>query len=160
MKIILVRHGEADSVTPDFDRKLTGQGRKDIENLGSLIVSSGWKVRTVYHSPLVRTTETAEILGRLLDCNQQQTELLKPGLDPVHTIGGLELGAYDQSREAIILVFHMPDVAYLAGYLCSIPASNLFISPGTAIALNFNGPLRPGAGMLTWACPPEFLPKG
>jgi phosphohistidine phosphatase SixA len=55
-----MRHGIAEDLRDsDFDRRLTGEGRKEVERVLRRIV--GWAPRCIVHSPLVRTTQTAAV---------------------------------------------------------------------------------------------------
>jgi phosphohistidine phosphatase SixA len=128
--------------------------------MSRLLVTSGWRFNTVFHSPLVRAAQTASIVSGAISENRKEfiptveTELLKPGMD-LDNILDL-LGGRDAS-DAFIFVFHMPDVAHIASYFLGLPESSFYFTPGSMIALNVpvNGPRN--RSMLIWCMQPEHL---
>jgi len=157
MKIVLVRHGEAESSTDDHSRELTEKGRSDIHRIGKILKSTGWNFTRIYCSPLVRTTQTAEILsGELSEgaIAAESTPILKPGLSP-ESIGDLFDGV--GSSDGIVLVFHMPDVARVASYFMGLPESSFYITPGTLLSMNVPVHSYHLRSMLISCIQPEFL---
>lgn len=72
---LLVRHGEAahnvdrvvSSLPETNERHLTAFGREQIMLLANTVQQAPEKVARIFHSPLARTRETAEILGKTLE---------------------------------------------------------------------------------------------
>jgi len=157
MKLILARHAEADSAQSDADRRLTPRGRIDAERMGVVLRGSGWQFREILCSPLLRTVETAEILRTRLEGSPEPAPVsfLAPGLNVSEAMDHLQS---TQVRGAAALwVCHMPDIAAFAATLLGIPASSLYVTPGTTLALNLSFPLQPGKAILVWAMQPEYL---
>lgn len=160
MKLIIARHGEAESSSAtglDKDRRLTSKGRSDIEKMANFIFQSPLKVTQIFHSPYIRTNETANIFSEKVQFQGSPTpanELL-PAND--YTDLFPKLGQFSNS-DTILIVGHNPDVSFFAARLIrdeSISRSFVF-SPGTTIAINIakeNFLL----GQIIWAISPEFL---
>lgn len=159
MKLIIVRHGEADASVSELDaqRQLTDRGRGDIARMGKLAKETGWKFKDIRHSPLLRTLQTAGILTKEFDSDKamlKEEPLLAPGID----LGQAEslLAGYDSS-DASIWVFHAPDVARLSVHLTGMPENGFYFPPGTMVAINVVTPNPVGRSMLIWKMQPEFL---
>lgn len=159
MKIILVRHGEAEDILlagSDRGRKLTEKGIADIHKIGAFIRESHLKVTSIYHSPYERTRNTAEILaGELnLEDHVYSAEELSAGSDCCDLLPDLHACS---NSDAIIVVGHNPDIAYFAAKLIGSSCENhLIFSPGTSIAVNV-AKERFSQGQILWVISPDFL---
>src|SRR5690606_6709837 len=62
LRLIVMRHGEAENMTApgDRNRTLTETGRKQTETLGKLLRDEGWEPDSVLVSSAVRTKESFE----------------------------------------------------------------------------------------------------
>lgn len=61
MRIALLRHAAAEPATgPDFDRRLSATGERELARLLDGVIAAGWRPGLILHSPTVRTTQTAE----------------------------------------------------------------------------------------------------
>ncbi|HMU81819.1 MAG TPA: phosphohistidine phosphatase SixA [Leptospiraceae bacterium] len=159
MKLLLARHAEAESSTPDSERSLTEKGKSDARRMARVLRQTGWQFEEILCSPLRRTVQTAELYGAGLGTSAknavQAVPFLAPTADRTRAIEHLgEMGI----RGAALWVFHMPDVAEVASWLLGIPAASLYVTPGTIIALNLAFPV-PGKAMLVWSMQPEHLPE-
>lgn len=140
MKLILARHGEAEDFSPtgrDVDRRLTKQGQEDILKMARFIRFSSLKVSHIYHSPYVRTRETAEIFAKELGISDlpESCEELAPGNlceDMLYRVRNFS------NSEAILIVSHNPGVAHFAAHLIQDDAltPRLPFLPGTTLAIN------------------------
>ncbi|MCP5483602.1 MAG: histidine phosphatase family protein, partial [Spirochaetales bacterium] len=65
MKLILMRHAEAEpaSAGRDSERALTAEGQDMARRMGKLLLDTGWKLREIRHSPLLRTSQTARCVS-------------------------------------------------------------------------------------------------
>ena len=125
-------------------------------SLGGFLKGTGWKFQKVFHSPLVRTHQTAKILAGALDCEHDPWTVLRPGASPEGVAGELlSLKANDVAA----LVFHMPDVARIAAYFLGGSDSSFYIPPGTVLGMNLPAHPAPGSGLLLFALQPEFWNK-
>lgn len=140
MKLILARHGEAEEFSAtgrDIDRHLTKKGAEDIHKMGRFIYLSSLKVTHIYHSPYVRTRETAEIFAEELGISEvlESCDELAPGNvceDMLYRIKNFS------NSEAILIVSHNPGIAHFAAYLIQDDSLTPHIPfhPGTTIAIN------------------------
>lgn len=153
MKIALIRHGEAENTHPDEQRELSTEGKQDIMSLGTFLKNTGWKFQKVFHSPLVRTHQTASILSQSLSCETEPWTVLRPGASPEGVAGDL---LSLKPTEAAALVFHMPDVARIAAYFLGSSDSVFYIPPGTVLGINLPARPAPGSGLLLFSLQPEF----
>ena len=79
--IYLIRHGKSeDLITSDYDRKLTLEGRKELEDnfkeFKEKFKSDNFKV---YCSPYTRARQTAEIFSSIFDCDYEILDQLSFG---------------------------------------------------------------------------------
>jgi len=160
MKLIIGRHGEAEQHSAtglDKDRKLTEKGIADIGKMADFIFHSPLRVTQIFHSPYIRTNETAEIFSekiRFKGIVNPVNELL-PGADYSDLLP--KLNQFTNS-DTILIIGHNPDVSFFAGKLIRDESfANVFgFSPGTTVAINIakENFLR---GQLIWMISPEFL---
>lgn len=159
MKLILARHGEAEDVSPtgkDRDRELTPKGKEDIHKMGRFIQLSSLKVKYIYHSPYLRTRQTAEIFAEELKIELlEPCDELAPGKsceDIIHKIKNFS------NSEALLIVSHNPGIAHFAAYLIQDDAlaPHLPFRPGTTIAINVARE-RFQKGQIIWMISPDDL---
>lgn len=72
MKIYLIRHGETTGDLEDryggtYDDHLTELGHTQLQNTAKQMDGKG--VEAIYHSPLIRAQESAQIIGTKLNCS-------------------------------------------------------------------------------------------
>ncbi|MCZ8343124.1 MAG: phosphohistidine phosphatase SixA [Leptospira sp.] len=160
MKIILVRHGEAENPSPsisDQSRTLTPKGDNDIHKIGRFIKSSTLKVNHLFFSPYTRTKQTAEILCKEIDYKGEMisAEELACGNGCSDIISCLvEFG----NSDTVLLVGHNPDITYFAAQLLgnSSAVENLVFQPGSTIAINVARE-KFSHGQIIWAISPDQL---
>lgn len=155
MKLIIVRHGEAGQAADDASRELTDQGRQDIGNMAGILKGTGWNFTEIVASPLVRTRQTAAIIDEVLGGPGANTAAwLAPGVNLAACLD--EINARDPN-DALIWVFHAPDVQRLAATLLGLSESSFYFSPGTMLALNMPVPRPEGRTMIVWKLQPNLL---
>ena len=155
MKLIIARHGEAESGNDDFHRNLTDRGRADVARVTGLIRATGWNVTEIRSSPVLRAQQSAAIIAETLGGFSVQTEpALAPGLDLDQAIEMLDV---EPNSNAVVWVFHAPCVSRLASHLTGLAESCFYFPAGTMMALNLPLPAPVGRSILCWAIPPEFL---
>jgi phosphohistidine phosphatase len=160
MKIILVRHGEAEdpaSAKSDQSRTLTEKGVRDIHKIGRFIHNSPLKVSQVFYSPYTRTRLTAEILSEEIDFPREPIsyEELAAGArcsDFLSCLVSLN------NSDTVLLVAHNPDITVFAAQLLgnSSTADNLIFLPGSTVAINVARE-RFANGQIIWALSPDML---
>ena len=117
--IYLMRHADAVSDEEDPERPLSAKGRGQVERVCTVLrKSSGFNPAEVWHSPLVRSKETAELLVRGLGLNATLvlTAGLTPDDDPVPLANLLRAEVRD-----IAIVVHEPHLGVLASVIVHGP---------------------------------------
>lgn len=165
MKLIIVRHGEAEKNSNsglDRDRVLTEKGKSDINKMSNFFLRSPLKVGHIFHSPFKRTEMTAEIFSKKLSVSDvQPSDKLLP------TENYLEIcHDFDKftNSDTVMIIGHSPDVSFLAAKLispsnCLSACSPSFVfSPGTTVALNI-AKENFIKGQIIWIISPDYLPE-
>ena len=102
MRLILVRHAEAESGEPDELRPLTPAGRDVARALGERLRSVG--PDAVISSPLLRARETAAAIAKAAGIEAESDERLSPGADADDV-----RAAVAEKGETVVIVGHQPD---------------------------------------------------
>lgn len=118
MKIYLLRHAEAEEVSPtgrDADRRLTETGRKRMRLVARALGKMAPGFDAVLVSPLARSRQTAEPVAEACRLGKEPLESrnLLPNADPeeiLHELGRLGAGT-------VLLVGHQPHLGRLFGRL-------------------------------------------
>lgn len=114
MKIILMRHGEAERQTQqDSERHLTPLGVQQAEATAKYIMAN-YKPDMFVVSPYVRAQQTLQALTTLKpDVPVKVHSNITPDDDAMQGLHGL----MDVEGECVVVVCHMPIVAKMAGLL-------------------------------------------
>jgi phosphohistidine phosphatase len=111
MRLLIVRHAEAASGSPDELRPLTPEGREHARAVGARLRKEGFAADVVLSSPLLRARETAEALAL---GPPEVDDRLAPGASPLDV-----RDAAAGRGETVVVVGHQPDcgkaVAALSG---------------------------------------------
>ncbi len=144
MRIVLVRHGEAeDDPYPEILRPLTPGGRKNVRRLAREIASLDLPVDRILSSPLTRAVQTAEILlcglrkkhpVRRVEC---RLELASDFLSREFGREGFLSFLGENFPDTLLLVGHEPGLLALARIL--VPDPNGMLLPSG---------IRKGTGLL------------
>ena len=115
MKLFLIRHAAALDLDDDDLRPLSPQGRRQSVTLGRALAERGeFHPPQLWHSPLLRAVETAELLleglGRRIPLTQIQG--IRPEDDP-----GMILPRLREATADLAIVGHNPYLGYLGGML-------------------------------------------
>lgn len=139
--IYLVRHADAVSDEQDPARPLSKRGREQVARVcAKLLKAKGFEPAEIWHSPLTRARETAELLaeGLRLDCQV----VLKPGLEPDDPPSATA-AALEAQKRSIAVVGHEPHLGVLAALMVRGPDRTgiYFPFPKAAVmALTREGP--------------------
>lgn len=115
MHIYLVRHAHADDGADDAARPLSKKGHAQIRAMSRLLRGpAAIEAKEIWHSPLVRSRETAARLARRLRLPAKLclVNIIRPDDDPeviARRIDGL--------RQSVMLVGHEPQLSALATLL-------------------------------------------
>jgi phosphohistidine phosphatase len=161
LELYLIRHGVAaergEEYPDDSKRPLTSSGmaklRREAKALNSLEVSFDLMIT----SPLVRTRQTAEIIGETLQNKPAvvTSDSLAPAGTPAAVVQEL---ARHAKRARIALVGHEPNLGELAGRLIGAK-SPIEFKKGAICRIDFDVLPPKGFGQLRWFIPPRVLRK-
>jgi phosphohistidine phosphatase len=115
-RLILLRHGKAEADAPtgqDFDRALTGRGRRDAALVARELAGAGQTPDLALVSPAVRAKETWEQAAPFFPNAQVEWT---PALYHIDPQGILDL-AFDQAPSVVMVVGHNPGLGELASFL-------------------------------------------
>ncbi len=149
MQLLIIRHARAAEGLgiPDSQRPLTDLGRREFEASARWVVEKGVAPGHVFHSPAMRTTETAKILASvsgLMDHVRQAASWLALGTGIDEILPMLSLA----QAEITALVGHEPNMSALASAL--IGGGWMSFRPGTIACIEFESVVAPGLGKLNW----------
>lgn len=119
-KLILVRHSDAEHSsfdTPDFDRRLTPQGRKRAKLQANQLLTKNLIPNLVITSNAIRAKETASIFLPILnpDCQIQHVPFL---YDDFTTTDFFNLiSSIDANKTVVMVVGHNPTISVMASRL-------------------------------------------
>jgi phosphohistidine phosphatase len=131
MMLLLVRHAEAASGTPDELRPLTPEGRAQARSLGERLRAEGVDASVVLTSPLLRARETGELLARALGADSAVDERLAPGATAERVAeAAVERGG------TVIAVGHQPDCSRVVAALTGQPEPDFPPASSVAISLS------------------------
>lgn len=153
MQIYLIRHAHALEGEDDALRPLSKKGRKQIRQVAAFLRHNDiLTTREFWHSPLVRSRDTAARLVRELKARAKLTEV--PGLlhDDDPAIMAKRLNGV---RRPVAVVGHEPHLSALASLLVAGKAHpSLFVlKKGAVLALE----RRQGRWAVRWQASPEIV---
>ena len=146
-KLIVMRHGHAQGfAASDRERALTAQGELASRSQAALVANFfAGHAPAIYHSPYLRTTQTAAQLaaalsaagnGSAMHCSRFAAEQLLGDNSPHEVLQWLELSGIKQA----VIISHQPLVSTLLSLLVegNTAASRQFpMSPASAALLEF-----------------------
>jgi phosphohistidine phosphatase len=154
MKLYILRHAHAVDAADDPERPLSKRGRNQVRTLAAFLKRSDALVtREVWHSPLARSRETAELLIKKLGVKAKlvETDGLHPENDPQRLAQRLETG-----NRPLAIVGHDPQLSALVSLLVTgaTEPSRFILKKCTIVALE----RAEGVWTVRWQVSPEFLP--
>jgi phosphohistidine phosphatase len=161
--LYIMRHGLAEDHAPghgDGARKLTPRGRDKIRKAAVGLRALELSFDVIATSPLARAAETAEIVGRETAGSPapQAMPELAAGSAPAEILAALKRSL---PHEHVLMVGHEPTLSRFASLLIagSPQAVGIVLKQGGVIALEFDGPVEPGAAKLRWMMTQRQLRK-
>lgn len=158
MQILMVRHAHAEELigshSSDGERALTSKGRKLFREFFQRMIKPGQFPELILHSPLVRTTQTAEIMCEVsgIDpANVRREPLLSPGMSVAQLIRAVG----DAPERRIAIVGHNPDVSYCTSQL--IDGGSIEFKKGSMACIEFVGRPEAEMGRLNWFMSPKVI---
>lgn len=130
----LMRHGEAISGVPDWQRPLSDRGRAQTSAVAHRARNRGVSIAWIYHSGILRAQQTAELFVAVLAPEQGVREIsgLCPDDDP-----SIVKAQLDETTQSVLLVSHLPYLSRLAGLMATGDAERSVIefAPATLVCL-------------------------
>ena len=115
MHIYLVRHAHADDGKDDAARPLSDKGTKQIRRVGKMLRDTeAFEAKEIWHSPLVRSRDTAVLLAKRLGSEAKLVEVSGLLHDDDPQIMARKLG---EARRPVAVVGHDPHLSALATLL-------------------------------------------
>lgn len=141
MRLLILRHGDADLGGPDQSRQLSAYGREQVRRQALRHCQEISAVEVVVSSPYVRAAQTTEIVA--------QTTAVKSieWLDDLAPHGSLRcVEAFLQQHQAsnVLLVSHLPLVGVLIDYLTGETANAMGTASLASLSMDY-----PAQGMAT-----------
>jgi phosphohistidine phosphatase len=160
MKIWIVRHAHAVTEEENPERPLSAEGREACRRLAEFFRRNGLlaSAATVWHSPLVRARETAEVLRAELAPDAMLTETggLLPGDDPAPVADRLE-----QQEGNVMIVGHEPQLSALATLLVrgKLKPAAFDLKKGAIVELELAGGRHKKSARCRWHVRWHFSPE-
>ncbi len=155
MKLILVRHGEANPSDVDPKRRLSARGIRQAELAGEFISNLGLVPDVVFASVKARSIQTAEIICEKIGLSKSSV-ITSSSFAPEG--GPEEMGCEVASAggDCVLLVGHMPSVARYASFLITTPKegfANIAFDNCQVVLLTGERPDRAGDFLLDLSYP-------
>ena len=152
-RLWLVRHAHALDGDDDAVRPLSPKGRAQVKQLARFLhPSGGFAPAEIWHSPLVRAHQTADLLARRLKLRVPRRPIagLIPGADPAALARQLA-----RAGDALALVGHEPHLSALASLLVTGTAQPpaFELKKGSVLALERSA----RRWIVRWQISPELL---
>ena len=157
MLIYILRHGDAvqSPELHDSDRPLSEIGERQAATVGIFLKTIHPHPAAIVSSPLVRATQTAEIVSKSLAIEGMEiSEFLVPGTRKTQLVEHLN----HLHHPSVLLVGHEPHLSQTISLLISgredLPIDIRKCSLGCLLA---SDPVRPGHAMLQWLLTAEQM---
>lgn len=162
MELFILRHGKAEqrssTIKSDSNRKLTEEGKKEIEDIANAFLSLKIKFDYVISSPLKRAKQTAEIILKkykdisLIEWNELKPESKKDSL--------FEKLSSFKINSAILLVGHEPFLSSMIGEIISGDnGCRVVLKKGGLAKINLSSFKPKISGELLWLITPKQIKK-
>ena len=164
MEVILIRHAKAETRDPntwsdDDLRPLTAEGRAEQRAAARAMKKMGIKFDFLVTSPLLRATETADIVAGAY--RWPEPPQVAQELGHGYAVGAaVKLLAKFPPDASVALVGHEPDLSHLAGALISASGDvNIAVKKSGVVGIEFSGQAESGKGTLLFHLKPSHLRK-
>lgn len=155
MKVILIRHGDAEAEVPegldDDARSLTSRARQTLPGHFAALAEHIGPIDLMFMSPLVRATQTATLFAAAL--KWEGALRTHRHLYPDSPVGAVEALLQDLRGKTVVLVGHQPTMGVSAGHFLGLPSFARQVLPGTAIGVE-RPDENPNVGRLLFYAPP------
>jgi phosphohistidine phosphatase len=157
MELYLIRHAHAVAADDDTERPLSKKGREQVKRLADFLQASGaFRPEEIWHSPLLRSHQTAKLLAKRLGLHAPLIEIagLEPEDDPRATVLRVK-----SLKRLVAIVGHEPHLSALASQLIAkTPAMSAFVlRKSSLLALERARGGRDSRWLVRWQVSPELL---
>lgn len=108
--LYLMRHGQAGNDFPDEIRALTSRGEKEVLQVAKFLQSQKTHLCALWHSPLTRACQTANIVGNVL--KPKNPPQIKSGFSPNDSaqiaVDAIEEFFIKVQNQNLFIVSHLP----------------------------------------------------
>lgn len=151
MRLYLFRHAQAsDDAATDFDRELTGRGRKRTRTAAQVMARLGVAPQVIASSPRLRARETAKIIADALDIPLSIHEELDFGFNPQVAA----LLARQTFPADVMLVGHNPSFTEVVE---AITGATVAFKKGALARIDLEEVGSPLRGKLVWLIAPKVF---
>ncbi len=162
MRVILVRHGDADADIPegleDDGRALTTRARLALPLHFAPLASRVGVPTIIFMSPLVRAVQTATLLAGAL--RYEGPLKANRTLFPDGPVGAIEALLAERLGETIVLVGHQPSMGATAAHFLGLGSFPKPVQPGTVIAIERPDDNLAAGKLLFYAAPGQPIADG
>lgn len=162
MRVILVRHGDADADIPegldDEGRVLTTRARLALPGHFAPLVSRIGTPAIIFTSPLVRAVQTATILAQAL--GYEGPLKTNRTLFPDGPVGAIEGLLAERLGETVVLVGHQPSMGSCAAHFLGLGSFPRPVQPGTVIGIERPDDNLAAGKLLFYAAPGQPVSDG
>jgi len=148
--LYLMRHGQTENTSPDFERNLSSVGKDNVRAVAEVLKNKNTKINRVIYSSAWRAKQTAllmcEVLNIAPENRVEDARIYNASVAELQTV----LVEMDERLESVMLVGHNPGFADLVFTLCK---EGVHLSAGNIAVVKAN----------TWGdvrrCQCEFVEK-
>jgi phosphohistidine phosphatase len=158
MRLYLIRHAHAVDADEDTERPLSPKGREQVKRLAAFLrESKTLQPEEIWHSPLLRSRQTAKLLAKKLELPAPLIEV--EGLEPEDDARATVLRVKNL-RRVVAIVGHEPHLSALASELvANTPKTSAFVlRKSSVLALERDRGGRGSRWVVRWQVSPELLP--
>lgn len=158
MRLYLIRHAHAVDAEESAERPLSVKGRDQVKRLAEFLrTSEALQPEEIWHSPLLRSWQTAKLLAKKLELNAPLIEV--EGLEPEDDARATVLRVKNL-RRVVAIVGHEPHLSSLASQLVvNAPKTSAFVlRKSSVLALERDRGGRGSRWVVRWQVSPELLP--
>ena len=157
MRLYLIRHAHAVPAADDAERPLSKKGREQVKRLAKFLKDSrAFQPDEMWHSPLLRSRQTAKLLAKKLEFTAPLIEV--EGLEPEDDARATAVRLKNLRRD-IAIVGHEPHLSALASELIArAPKTSAFVlRKSSVLAIERDRSGRDSRWLVRWQVSPELL---
>lgn len=162
MRVILIRHGDADADIPDGleddARALTTRARLALPGHFAPLAARVGTPNVIFMSPLVRAVQTATLLAQAL--RYEGPMKTNRTLFPDGPVGAIEALLAERLGETVVLVGHQPSMGSTAAHFLGLGSFPKPVQPGTVIGIERPDDNLAAGKLLFYAAPGQPIVDG